>query len=159
MQRTVGEESFAGSMPEGYHPCIFMGEKDLDNGAAVAVFKVMTPQGPGLKAAGFNVDLYLTLKEDNSKYKKSALEEILIAVGKKDSLQIGQEVRLPKFGSDIPSHLQVPVDVYLKRDKNNYLRPWTPDKETDEQRRTVRPWSPVATTAANGSVAKPGNPW
>lgn len=135
-----GNSGAGSTLPEGNYACIFQGEQDLPDGAAVAVYRVMINDDKGaLKDAGFSVDLFLTEQDNPNTYKQKVVKEIMTSCGLDDEINEGDAFEFPPFGTAMPQELTVPVEIYLKRNKKGYLAPWAVNYTY------VRPWTPKAT--------------
>lgn len=159
MARKVGKNKSGdrSMLPDNtWYPCIFKGEKELKNGAAVAVFDVMLDKNNNgiLTPAGFSVDLFLTEKDDNDSYKESIIGQLFRAWGNDNPPSEGEPVIFPSFDNkeNVPVQMQVPVALFLKRDSGNYLSPW------GDNYQWVKPWS-QPTPNGGGGAGSGGSNW
>ena len=158
MARKIGEDNAQFQMPDGWHPAIFQGEKELPNGAAAAVFKVMIESEGALKPAGFHVDVYITEKNQNDTYKKSVVSQFFQALGLSNPVVTGKTLEFPMYNKDggntLPQSLTIPVMIYLKKEateRGEFMRSWA------ENYQYIKAWQPMA--SAIPAAEKPNNPW
>ena len=123
----------------GWIPAKFIGEKVLDSGTRMAIFKLFNEKDGDLIPTKVEINVWITPIGKPEVYKMSILKELFKAWNLSKKLEEGTELTLPTYGKAIPDSVSTMVRIFVRVDPKSdqgYLQSWS------ENYQTIRPYTP-----------------